>query len=378
VKFLFSSDEKKVEKSAVAADVKKLAEDVKTDAKQTAKDVSTDIKKTAEDSKKAVEKGAEKADAKLRDGAAKVEAKVPKSKLEQLGSDLLIGGGIGAISKTVMAPVERVKLLMQTQDSNPKVLSGEVKKYSSIMDCINRVSSEQGVRAFWRGNLVNCLRYAPQQGSALAFNDAINAMFPVYSSKTDPWKSLGSKLFSGGLAGAVANTICYPFDFARTRLASDIGGGKQQFKGITDCIMQTVRSQGLTGLYTGWTPTVLGAFVYRAGQLGLFKQIQDLNPYAKDKGTIGAVSSFAAVTIARSAIMPFNYPFDTVRRRMMLQSEKSKAERLYKGSIDCFQQILKKEGMGGVYKGFIPELFRGVGGSVVVVAYDRVKVIFGV
>jgi len=76
--------------------------------------------------------------------------------------------------------------------------------------------------------------------------------------------------------------------------------------------------------------------------------------------------------------MPFNYPFDTVRRRMMLQSEKPLAERLYKGSIDCAKQVLAKEGLKGMYGGMIPELFRGVGGSLVIVAYDRIKVIFGV
>jgi solute carrier family 25 (adenine nucleotide translocator) protein 4/5/6/31 len=277
-----------------------------------------------------------------------------------------------------MAPVERVKLLMQTQDSNPDVLSGKVQRFSSIGDCFRRVRAEQGIKAFWRGNLVNCLRYAPQQGSALAFNDLLNNMFPNYNSNTDFWKSFGVKLFSGGLAGAVANTICYPFDFARTRLASDVGKGKGQFNGIIDCIAKTVKAQGITGLYTGWTVTVLGAFVYRAGQLGCFKQIQDLNPYAKDKGWKGGVSSFAAVTIARSVIMPFNYPFDTVRRRMMLQSEKPVAERLYKGSLDCFFQVLKKEGAKGMYKGMVPELFRGVGGSLVIVAYDRIKIIFGI
>jgi len=304
--------------------------------------------------------------------------KQQKSTLEQLASDLLIGGSIGAISKTVMAPVERVKLLMQTQDSNPKVLSGEVARYTSIGDCFKRVHTEQGVKAFWRGNWVNCLRYAPQQGSALAFNDLINNLFPNYNPNTDFWKGFAAKLASGGLAGGIANTICYPFDFARTRLASDVGTGKAQFNGIMDCIMTTIRQQGLTGLYTGWTVTVLGAFVYRAGQLGLFKQIQDLNPYAKDKGLIGAVSSFAAVTAARTAIMPFNYPFDTVRRRMMLQSEKPLNERLYKGSIDCFLKVLKGEGAKGMYKGIVPELFRGVGGSLVIVAYERIKVIFNV
>jgi len=301
-----------------------------------------------------------------------------KSKLEQLASDLVIGGSIGAVSKTIMAPVERVKLLMQTQDSNPDVLSGKVKRYSSIGDCFSRVSSEQGVKAFWRGNLVNCLRYAPQQGSALAFNDFLNNAFPNYDHRTDFWKSFGTKIVSGGFAGALANTICYPFDFARTRLASDLNVGGGKFKGIADCIVSTVKSQGITGLYTGWTVTCMGAFVYRAGQLGFFKQIQDLNPYQKDKGTLGAASSFLAVTIARSAVMPFNYPFDTVRRRMMLQSEKPVAERTYKGSWDCFTKIAKKEGVKGMYKGMVPELFRGVGGSVVVVAYDRIKVIFGV
>jgi len=315
-----------------------------------------------------VEKAAEKAGEKVK--------KVPKSKLEQLASDIIIGGSIGAVSKTVMAPVERVKLLLQTMDSNPDVISGKVKRYSGIVDCFQRVAKEQGILAFWRGNLVNCLRYAPQQGSALAFNDYINNLFPRYDSKTQFWQSLFSKLFAGGAAGAVANTICYPFDFARTRLASDVKAGTGQFKGIWDCIATTVRQQGITGLYTGWSITVAGAFVYRAGQLGMFKQIQDLNPYNNDKGTLGVVSSFVAVTTARTAIMPFNYPFDTVRRRMMLQSEKSKSERLYKGSLDCFKQVLAKEGMRGMYKGMVPEIFRGVGGSLVIVAYDRIKVIF--
>jgi solute carrier family 25 (mitochondrial adenine nucleotide translocator), member 4/5/6/31 len=304
------------------------------------------------------------------------DKKEPKSAVMQLASDLVIGGSVGAISKTAMAPVERVKLLMQTMDSNPDIVSGKIEPYKGMGDCFRRVRADQGMKAFWRGNLVNCLRYAPQQGSALAFNDALNNAFPKYDSKTQFWQSFGVKLFSGGMAGAVANTVCYPFDYARTRLASDVKKGKGQFNGILDCIMTTVRSQGITGLYTGWSVTVAGAFVYRAGQLGCFKQIQDLNPYQNDRGFIGGLSAFGAVTAARTVVMPFNYPFDTVRRRMMLQSEKPLAERLYKGSFDCFFKVLQKEGMKGMYKGLVPEMFRGVGGSLVIVIYDRIKVIF--
>ena len=317
------------------------------------------------------------AEAKTPKTAPAAEAKPQKTWYEQLLQDLVLGGTAGAIAKTAMAPVERVKLLLQTMDSNPDIISGKVKRYDGPIDCLKRVSAEQGIKAFWRGNLVNCLRYAPQQGSALAFNDLINnKIFPKYNPKTDFMMSFLCKLAAGGTAGAVANTICYPFDFARTRLASDVGSGKAKFNGIMDCIVSTVKAQGITGLYTGWSVTVAGAFVYRAGQLGCFAQIQDMNPYKKDKGMLGAISSFVAVTTARTVIMPFNYPFDTIRRRMMLQSEKPKAERLYSGPFNCLSQIIAKEGMKGLYKGLVPELFRGVGGSLVIVAYDRIKVIF--
>merc|ERR1711998_450187 len=168
--------------------------------------------------------------------------------------DLTIGGISGAFVKTVMSPVERIKILMQTQDSNPKIISGEVARYSGVMDCGRRVAAEQGVAAFWRGNLVNCLRYAPQQGSALALNDTIKGIFPKYDSKKEFGKAMVSNLLAGGSAGAAANIICYPMDFARTRLASDVGGGKKAFNGIMDCIMKTVQQQGVGGLTVALAP----------------------------------------------------------------------------------------------------------------------------
>jgi len=62
---------------------------------------------------------------------------------------------------------------------------------------------------------------------------------------------------------------------------------------------------------------------------------------------------------------------------MMLDSEKPAAERMYKSGVDCFFKVAKKEGMGGMYKGLIPELFRGIGGPLVLTAYDRIKLHFG-
>lgn len=291
--------------------------------------------------------------------------------------DMALGGTIGAISKTIMSPVERVKILMQTMDSNPKVLSGEVKPYTGIVDCFKRVSSEQGVAAFWRGNLVNCLRYAPQQGSALAFNDFFKGLFPKYDKDAQFWQYFGANLLAGGLGGGTAMVICYPLDYARTRLASDLTAGEGQFNGILDCLTKTVKQQGFLGLYRGTAVSIAGAFVYRAGQLGLYGTVMGFNPYKKDTGIKGFVSAVVIGTVARTVILPFNYPFDTVRRRMMLESELPAAERQYKSGIDCAKKVMKAEGFPGMYKGAFPEIFRGFGGVMVIVMYDRLKNYFG-
>merc|ERR1712203_64575 len=155
------------------------------------------------------------------------------------------------------------------------------------------------------------------------------------------------------------------------------GSGKKSFNGIVDCLTKTVQQGGVTGLYRGAGVTVAGAFVYRGGQLGLFAQVQDMNPYKKDKGPLGVIAAFIAATVARTITTPFNYPFDTVRRRMMLDSEKPAAERLYSSGVNCFFKVMQAEGFGGMYKGLVPELFRGLGGPMVLTAYDRIKLWMG-
>ena len=63
----------------------------------------------------------------------------------QMLKDFAAGGISGAVSKTLTAPIERVKLVIQTQDANPKIISGEVKRYTGIGNAFSRVASEQGV-----------------------------------------------------------------------------------------------------------------------------------------------------------------------------------------------------------------------------------------
>merc|ERR1711861_118519 len=122
--------------------------------------------------------------------------------------DFLAGGVSGAIAKTCTAPIERVKLIIQTQDANPRIMSGEIPRYTGIVNCFTRVGSEQGFLAFWRGNFVNILRYFPTQAFNFAFKDTIKAMFPKYSPKQDFWKFFAVNMASGGLAVLGPSVLC--------------------------------------------------------------------------------------------------------------------------------------------------------------------------
>merc|ERR1712008_369365 len=134
-----------------------------------------------------------------------------------------------------------------------------------------------------------------------------------YNNKTDFWKFFAVQLASGGAAGAAALSIVYPLDYARTRLASDVGTTRQ-FNGLGDCLKKTVASQGPLGLYNGFGPSVAGIIAYRGAQFGLNDTIMAFNPYAKEVGVVALASKFVVAQIAVTASGLVAYPFDTVRR----------------------------------------------------------------
>jgi len=297
-------------------------------------------------------------------------------------SDFIInfvaGGVSGAVAKTCTAPIERVKLLIQTQDANPKIISGEVARYTGIVDCFTRVASEQGVKAFWRGNLTNIIRYFPTQAFNFAFKDSIKAMFPKVDKNKDFGKFFAINMASGGLAGAGSLMIVYPLDYARTRLASDVGSGKAQFNGLADCIKKTVASGGVGSLYNGIGVSIVGIIPYRGVYFGLFDTTTGYNPYQKSENNLlRAASKFVCAQFSAIAAGYASYPFDTVRRRLQMQSEKPKEEWVYKGTADCFGKIIKDEGAGALFKGAGANALRTVGAAMVLVLYSEITAAFG-
>ncbi|XP_067386278.1 ADP/ATP translocase 4 [Emydura macquarii macquarii] len=287
-------------------------------------------------------------------------------------SDLMAGGVAAAISKTTVAPIERVKLLLQVQASSKQIRADQ--QYKGMIDCFVRIPKEQGFFSFWRGNLANVIRYFPTQALNFAFKDKYKQIFMSGVDKDKQfWKWFFANLASGGAAGATSLCVVYPLDFARTRLAADIGKGlaERQFKGLGDCIIKIAKSDGLVGLYQGFGVSVQGIIVYRASYFGCYDTIKGLLPNPKQTPFLLSFLIAQAVTTFSGIL---SYPFDTVRRRMMMQS--GEAERQYKGTIDCFVKILKKEGLNAFFRGAFSNILRGTGGALVLVLYDKIKELF--
>lgn len=289
--------------------------------------------------------------------------------------DFAAGGISGAIAKTCTAPIERVKLIIQTQDANPKIISGEVARYTGIGNCFTRVYSEQGLGAFWRGNAVNVMRYFPTQAFNFAFKDTIKGFFPKYSPKENFGKFFLVNMASGGLAGAGSLCIVYPLDYARTRLASDVGSGKKQFEGLTDCLKKTAAGpKGVMSLYNGFGVSVCGIIPFRGTYFGVNDTLNGLNPYQEERGVRGLASKFGCAQTAAICAAYVSYPFDTVRRRLQMQSDKPKEQWVYKGSFDCVNKIIKEEGPAALFKGAGANALRTLGSALVLVMYGELKI----
>lgn len=84
---------------------------------------------------------------------------------------------------------------------------------------------------------------------------------------------------SGGAAGATSLAFVYSLDYARTRLANDAksskkGGGDRQFNGLVDVYKKTLASDGIGGLYRGFTISCVGIIVYRGLYFGMYDSLK--------------------------------------------------------------------------------------------------------
>lgn len=301
------------------------------------------------------------------------------------------GGLAGVISKTTVAPIDRVKLILQLQNHKTEfVESGDGPStsfkhsaktsqffskqvpYKGIVDCFHRICTEQGVAALWRGNAASIIRCFPQNALNIAFRDYFRlVLVSKVNRQLNPWQFSISNLTAGGLSAAITLCFLYPLDFARTRLAVDgifNNCNKRQFKGLFHCLSETcLQERGFYGLYRGFVASLQFTVASRAIFFGVFDTARTIisEDFLRQEFSFIMNWSLAQTSIILSSLIC--YPLDTVRRRIMLES--GNKIKKYQSISDCFVKILNNEGAASFYKGALSNSLRCTSGALILAIY---------
>ncbi|CAI0427386.1 unnamed protein product [Linum tenue] len=296
-------------------------------------------------------------------------------KSEKFYADFVMGGTAAVVSKSAAAPIERVKLLLQNQGELIK--RGQLRRpYVGIGDCFSRVLKEEGFLSFWRGNQANVIRYFPTQvmpGCPQAFNFAFKGYFKSLlgrSKEKDGYtKWFIGNVASGSAAGATTLLLLYHLDYARTRLGTDSRGSRQrQFKGLLDVYSKTWSSDGIVGLYRGFGVSIIGITLYRGMYFGIYDTLKPIVLVGSLEGSF--LASFLLGWSITTVSGVCAYPFDTVRRRMMLTSGQPNK---YRNAVHALREIVHVEGFAALFRGVTANMLLGVAGAGVLAGYDQLQ-----
>lgn len=289
----------------------------------------------------------------------------------------LAGAVAGVVSRTAVAPLERIKLLFQMRS---------LPRGTSISSALLTIYRENGVRGFFISNLSNVVRIAPTSALQFWFFDLFRTAFWPKRAELSTLERLGA----GSLAGASACILTYPLQLIQARLAIQRGENRA-YRGILHGLSQVVKYEGFRGLYAGLWPSLLGISPYIGLDFAIFGALRAALPktgalrpwvrYANGDPRPHAllVCGSLAGIVGQSVV----YPLDVTRRRLQVQNwkderaEKNGVTYKYEGGLwRTMRQIVSQEGVLALYSGLTANLLKAapaVGISFVVYEFAKRK-----
>jgi len=281
---------------------------------------------------------------------------------------LIAGGLAGAISRTAVSPLERIKILFQVQGGH-----GPAKKYNGVVHSLVTILKEEGWRGYFKGNGTNVIRIFPYSAIQFAAYEQFKKILLREKNDLTPLE----RLSAGAMAGVVSVSMTYPLDLIRTRLSVQTAFRNSgslnpaQYLGITSAFITIVKQEGIFGLFKGIMPTLMGIAPY----VGLnFMTFEGMKSVVKKKIRPDPTTVHLLICggMAGSVAQTITYPFDVLRRKMQMQGYHSHPA--YPSTWNCIVSIWKSESIYGFYKGLIPNYLKVVPSmSISFVVYEKVK-----
>lgn len=266
--------------------------------------------------------------------------------------NFLAGGMAGCVSRTVVSPLERMKIIYQIQTHTNQ-------NYKGIWATLNKIWVEEGWRGYLRGNGSNCLRIFPY--SAIQFA-SYNMYKPYLIPAGETEMTVSMRLFAGGLAGITSVGLTYPLDITRTRLSiqcADLSTlskvDQKTLPGMWTVMKHIYRNEGgIVGLYRGIMPTIYGVAPYVGLNFAVYESVRKRFS-TMNNGEPTAMEKLASGAISGAIAQFMTYPFDVLRRRFQVNTIMGAP---YRNVWHACATIAKQEGLKGFYRGLTANLLK--------------------
>ncbi|XP_076899699.1 uncharacterized protein LOC143553634 [Bidens hawaiensis] len=287
-------------------------------------------------------------------------------------SQLLAGGISGAFSKTCTAPLARLTILFQVQGMHTQ---GALLSRPCIWSEATRIVNEEGLRAFWKGNLVTIAHRLPYTAVNFYAYEQYKKLLKSIPSIGNNSGTAGADacvhFVGGGMAGITAATATYPLDLIRTRLAAQ--RSTIYYNGVGHALRTICRDEGALGLYKGLGATLLGVGPSIAISFSVYETLRSYwKSYRPDDSTV--MVSLTCGSLSGIASSTATFPLDLVRRRKQLEGVGGRARVYNSGLLGTLGHIMRTEGLRGLYRGILPEYYKVVPGvGIVFMTYETLK-----
>ncbi|KAK4490786.1 hypothetical protein RD792_001499 [Penstemon davidsonii] len=318
--------------------------------------------------------------------------KAPSHAFLTISKSLVAGGVAGGLSRTAVAPLERLKILLQVQ--NPHSI-----KYNGTVQGLKYIWRTEGLRGLFKGNGTNCARIVPNSAvKFFSYEEASKRILLIYRQQTgneDAELTPLLRLGAGACAGIIAMSATYPMDMVRGRLTVQTDKSLTRYRGIFHALRTVFVEEGPRALYKGWLPSVIGVVPYVGLNFAVYESLKDWLIKSKPFGLVedselSVTTKLACGAAAGTVGQTVAYPLDVIRRRMQMVGwkdaasvvtgdGKTRAPLEYTGMVDAFRKTVRHEGFGALYKGLVPNSVKVVPSiAIAFVTYELVKDILGV
>lgn len=251
----------------------------------------------------------------------------------------LAGGTAGCLAKSVVAPLDRVKILFQTNNAHYP--------YTGVFSTIRRVAQSEGTRDLWKGNSATLIRVFPYAAIQWASYEQYKKLFLEDKRSNEPHTLLHA--LCGSLAGATATSFTYPLDLLRARLASEVR--TRRYRNVFHGFSVMYRQEGPGSLFRGMQPTLQGIVPYAGVNFGAYETFKFYSP-KNESGEVAPLTKLLLGGLAGAVGQTVSYPWDVIRRRMQTMGFAPGTPQVnYTGSLSTMKHIIEAEGWRALYKG---------------------------